>query len=44
MLEIILQAVLLFWVGGIFFALRNGLNEIIKGLSSLDERLAKLEK
>jgi len=43
-IEIILQAVILFWIGGIYYAMRKGLNEIIEGLRSIDERLSKLEK
>jgi len=31
------------WIGGIYFALRKGLNEIINGLNSIDGRLARIE-
>jgi hypothetical protein len=40
---IFLMCVALVWIGGIFYAMRKGLNEIISGLSSIDERLARLE-
>ena len=40
---VVLLCVLLVWIGGIFFALRKGLNEIITGLRSIDERLARFD-
>jgi hypothetical protein len=33
----------LVWIGAIYYAVRKGLNEIIAGLSSIDERLARIE-
>ena len=33
----------LVWIGAIYYAVRKGLNEIITGLSSIDERLARIE-
>jgi hypothetical protein len=33
----------LVWIGAIYYAVRKGLNEIIEGLSSIDERLARIE-
>lgn len=40
----VLMCVVLVWLGGIFYAMRRGLNELITGLSSIDQRLARLEK
>jgi hypothetical protein len=33
----------LVWIGAIYYSLRRGLNEIIAGLTSVDERLARME-
>ena len=38
-----LLCVALVWLGGIFYAMRKGLNELITGLASIDQRLARLE-
>ena len=40
----ILLAATLYWIAKIFYILHKSLNEIIKGLNSLDERLSKIEK
>ena len=40
---VFLMCVALVWLGGIFYAMRKGLNELISGLSSVDQRLARLE-
>jgi hypothetical protein len=40
---VFLMCVALVWLGGIFYAMRKGLNELISGLSSIDQRLARLE-
>jgi hypothetical protein len=39
----IIALIALVWIGRIFYALRKGLNEIIIGLTSIDERLARIE-
>ena len=36
-------AVAILWLGRIFYILQKGLNEIITGLRSIDERLARVE-
>lgn len=41
---VVLLALILFWVGRIFFMVQKGLNEIVKGLNSIDERLSDLER
>lgn len=41
---VLLLAAILFWVGMVFFILQKGLNEIVKGLCALDERLSRLER
>ena len=41
-IAIILFAFPTVWVGGIFYALRKGLNEIIEAFSSFDEKLAEI--
>jgi uncharacterized protein YoxC len=40
----ILLAFILFWVGKISYMLQKSLNEILKGLNSLDQRLSGIEK
>jgi hypothetical protein len=40
----VLLCVLLYWIGRIFYTMQKGLNEIIAGLSAIDERLARLER
>jgi len=35
---------LLFWVGGILFTLRKGLNEVIQGLVSIDAELQQIRR
>ena len=41
---IVLMGVMLYWIGGIYNSVRNGINEIVKGLNSIDERVAGLER
>ncbi len=36
-------AIAILWIGRIFYILQRGLNEIIAGLSSIDQRLTRLE-
>jgi len=36
-------AVAILWLGRIFYILQKGLNELISGMSSIDQRLARLE-
>lgn len=36
--------VILFWIGKIMYTVQRGLTEAIRGLNSLDERLAAIEK
>ena len=36
-------AVAILWLGRIFYILQKGLNEIISGLSSIDQRLTRVE-
>jgi hypothetical protein len=40
----ILLAIAIYWIAKIFYILQKSLNEITKGLNSLDERLSKIEK
>ena len=40
----VLLCVLLFWIGRIFYTIQKGFNEIIAGLTAIDERLARLER
>ena len=35
---------ILFWVGKISYMLQKSLNEIVKGMNSLDERLSQIEE
>ena len=42
-LYLVVTIIALVWIGRIFYALRKGLNEIIIGLTSIDERLARIE-
>jgi hypothetical protein len=42
-IAVFLMCVALVWLGGIFYAMRKGLNELITGLASIDQRLARLE-
>ena len=39
----IILTIVTFWIGKIFYILQKSLNEITKGLNSLDERLSKIE-
>jgi hypothetical protein len=43
-LILILVCWILYWIGGLYFTIRKGMNEIIKGLSTIDERLERIEK
>lgn len=43
-LIVLLLAAILFGVGVVFFILQKGLNEIVKGLCALDERLSRVER
>jgi len=36
-------AIAILWIGRIFYILQKGLNEIISGLTSIDQRLTRLE-
>jgi hypothetical protein len=36
-------AVAILWLGRIFYILQKGLNEIITGLTSIDQRLTRVE-
>ena len=36
-------AVAILWLGRIFYILQKGLNELISGISSIDQRLGRLE-
>jgi hypothetical protein len=36
-------AVAIYWVSRIFYILQRGLNEIISGLSAIDQRLTRVE-
>lgn len=44
MLQLIVLIVIMTLVGGIVFVLKNGFNEVIKGLESLDDRLKTIEE
>jgi hypothetical protein len=39
---IVMLSILIILVGGVYFTLRRGFNEIIEALESLDERLSRL--
>lgn len=43
MLKLIVLIIMLILVGGIVYVLKNGFNEIVKGLESLDDRLKNIE-
>ncbi|UCH93768.1 MAG: hypothetical protein JSV88_26350 [Candidatus Aminicenantes bacterium] len=34
---------ILYWIGGLYYTIRKGMNEIIKGLATIDERLQRIE-
>jgi len=36
--------IMLYWVGAIFYAIQKGFNQVVKGLESIDARLARLEE
>lgn len=40
----ILLGFILFWVGKISYILQKSLNEVIKGMNSLDQRLSQAEE
>jgi hypothetical protein len=40
----ILLAIAIYWIAKIFYILQKSLNEIMKGLNSVDERLSKIER
>jgi hypothetical protein len=40
----ILLVFILFWVGKISYMLQKSLNEVIKGMNSLDQRLNRIEE
>ena len=42
MISHILLAAIVFWLVAIFYTLRKGFDQIIRGLNSIDERLAKI--
>ncbi len=42
--ELVLFVILVYWIGAIFVIVKKGLNEIIKALQSIDEKLARLEQ
>lgn len=35
---------LLYWMGGIFYGIQKGFNQVLKGLESIDARLSRLDK
>ena len=35
---------LLYWIGGIFYGIQKGFNQVLKGLESIDARLRQLEE
>jgi hypothetical protein len=39
----VLLVIAIYWIAKIFFILQKSLNEITKGMNSLDERLSKIE-
>lgn len=43
LLGIVGLAIVILWLGRIFYILQKGLNELIMGLSSIDQRLTRLE-
>jgi hypothetical protein len=40
----ILVCGILFWIGAIFHVQRKGMNQIIEGIISIDQRLAEIDK
>ena len=44
MVEFFAALLIIFLLSGIAVALRRGLNEIIRGLESIDQRLANMER
>jgi hypothetical protein len=45
--EIIIIALIciaLVWIGGVFYSVRRGMNEVIRGLNVIDDRLERWER
>ena len=42
LLILILMAGALYWIGGIFYTVRKASNELIQGVTALDQRLTNL--
>lgn len=40
---IVLICIALVWIGGVFYSVRRGMNEVIRGLDVIDDRLERLE-
>ena len=41
---IVLICIALVWIGGVFYSVRRGMNEVIRGLNVIDGRLERLER
>jgi hypothetical protein len=41
---ICLICIALVWIGGVFYSVRRGMNEVIRGLNVIDDRLVRLER
>jgi len=41
---IVLICIALVWIGGVFYSVRCGMNEVIRGLNVIEGRLERLER
>lgn len=41
---IVLICIALVWIGGVFYSVRRGTNEVIRGLNVIEGRLERLER
>jgi hypothetical protein len=41
---VVLICIALVWIGGVFYSVRRGMNEVIRGLNVIDDRLERLER
>ena len=41
---VVLICIALVWIGGVFYWVRRGMNEVIRGLNVIDDRLERLER
>jgi len=41
---IVLICIALVWIGGVFYSVRRGMDEVIRGLNVIEGRLERLER